>query len=232
MSKLKRRLVRSVTALAAVAGLGTAVIGVAHTPWGRPLLKLPLLSALASHAGCPVGAIEPAAFERVRTAKLRSELGSEVARARPALGFTLGVSERGAVESWARGVSASCRSGFVESVLECEDIHLAGAPPIAQLTLHFDGEHRLVTVDLFRAQNSAETLVAAFAARARELETEVGPATSSVGEASVADAAASPFKTSLRKYAYSDYVATLTLVNLGKRGLRLREQYGFVSPPA
>lgn len=232
MNTLQRRLVRAAAALAAVAGIGTALIGVAHMPWGRPLLKLPLLSALARHAGCPVGAIEPAAFERVRTTKLRSELGSESARARPALGFTLGVSQRGDVERWAQSVSVSCRPGFVASVLECEDVKMPGAPPIAQLRLQFDDNSRLVAVDLFRGQLAAETLVAAFAAMGRELDAQVGPATSSVGAASVAEATASPFKTVLRKYSYRDYVATLTLVNLGKRGLRLREQYGFVTPPA
>jgi len=60
---LKRTLIKLAASLAAVAILGTAIIGVAHTPWGRPLLKLPLLSALAHRAGCPVGGIEPAAFE-------------------------------------------------------------------------------------------------------------------------------------------------------------------------
>lgn len=232
MSSLKRKLVRAAAALAAVAGLGTAIIGVAHTPWGRPLLKLPLLSALARHAGCPVGPIEPAAFERVRATKLRGELGTEAAHARPALGFTLGVSERSDVERWAQSVAVSCRPGFVASVLECEDVKIPGAPAIAQLRLQFDGSSHLVAVDLFRGQLAADTLVAAFAATGRELEAQVGPATTSVGVASVAEATASPFKTVLRKYSYRDYVATLTLVNLGKRGLRLREQYGFVTPPA
>ena len=232
MSPLERRLTRAAAALVAAAALGTVVIGVAHTPWGRPLLRLPLLSALARHAGCPVEAIEPAAFERVRTTKMRSELGREAARARPALGFTLGQSTRRDVEPWAQGVSASCRPGFVASVLECEDVHVPGAPPIAQLTLQFDGKSRLVSVDLFRGQLAADTLVETFAARERELERQVGPATASIGGASIADATASPFKTLLRKYAYRDYVATLTLVNLGKRGLRLREQYGIVMPPA
>jgi len=232
VSPLQRALVRTAAALAAVAGLGTALIGFAHTPWGRPLLKLPLLSALAHHAGCPVGAIDPVSFERVRATKLRGELGKEAATTHPALGFELGRSERRDVERWAQSVAVSCRPGFVESVLECEDVKVPGALPIAQLRLQFDGNSRLVGVDLFRSQAAAETLVSAFATSGRELDAQVGPATSSVGTASVAEATASPFKTVLRKYSYRDYVATLTLVNLGKRGLRLREQYGFVSPPA
>ncbi|HVY25077.1 MAG TPA: hypothetical protein VHB79_00945 [Polyangiaceae bacterium] len=232
MTSLGRGLVRAAAALSAVAVLGTALIGFAHTPWGRPLLGLPLFSALARRAGCPVGAIGPAAFERVRATKLRGEVGKEAAGAHPALGFTLGLSQRQEVERWAQSVAVSCRPGFVESVLECEDVKVQGSLPIAQLRLQFDGNNRLVGVDLFRSQAAAEALVSAFAASGRELDAQVGPATSSVGTASVADATASPFKTVLRKYSYRDYVATLTLVNLGKRGLRLREQYGFVSPPA
>jgi hypothetical protein len=34
----------------------------------------------------------------------------------------------------------------------------------------------------------------------------------------------------VRSYGYRDYVATAMLLNLGKRGLRLREQYQWLPP--
>ncbi|HEX2678523.1 MAG TPA: hypothetical protein VHM19_17845, partial [Polyangiales bacterium] len=128
-------------------------------------------------------------------------------------------------ERWASASGASCGAGFVASVLECTQ-------PDAHVRLQFDANQRLISVDLFRDHGDAPTLVGAFAATGRALDQQVGPATSSVGTASVADATSSPFRTLLRTYSYRDYVARLTLLNLGKRGLRLREQYSFVPPPA
>lgn len=231
-----RALVRAATALAAVAVLGTVVIGVAHTPWGRPLLRLPLLSALAEQAGCPVGSIEPAAYEKVQATKLRRELGEQPAHSRPALGFTLGQTQRAEVERWAKAKGANCSAGFVASVLECQDVKALGPQerqlPRAQVRLQFDASERLISVDLFCDQGDAPALVGAFIATGQALDEQVGPATSSVGTPSVAAATSSPFRTLLRQYNYRDYVARLTLLNLGKRGLRLREQYSFLPPPA
>ena len=227
---LKRALVKTAASLAAVAALGTAVIGVAHTPWGRPLLKLPLLSALAKHAGCPVGEIAPAAFERVRARKLQGDVGSAEAAAHPALMFTLGETRRADVEKWVTTQKADCKAGFVPSVLECQDVASPGAPKLSHLRLQFDGEQRLVSVDLFRSEGAPEALVARFNALGRELDAAVGPATSSSGTPSVAFMLKTPLQTVTRNYSYRDYVARSLLLNLGKRGLRLREQYQWLPP--
>ena len=227
---LKRALVKTAASLAATAVLGTAIIGVAHTPWGRPLLKLPLLSALARHAGCPVGSIEPAAFEQVRRQKLQHDVGTATAGAHPALGFTLGQTHKSDVERWAKAEQASCKAGFVTSVLECENVTAAGAPPIAHLRLQFDGQARLVSIDLFRADAEGAAVVARFQALGRELDASVGPATSTVGTASLAFMKQSALQTVIRNYSYRDYVASLMLLNFGKRGLRLREQYRWLAP--
>ena len=39
-------------------------------------------------------------------------------------------------------------------------------------------------------------------------------------------------QTVVRTYGYRDYVATAMLLNFGKRGLRLREQYQWLPPGA
>jgi hypothetical protein len=227
---LKRALIRTTLGLAAFSAAATAVIGAAHTPWGRPLLKLPLLSALASHAGCPVGAIEPAAFERVRATKLKSEVGGDAARQHPALVFTLGETRRTDVERWTKTQNAACKAGFVASVLECSDVAAPGAPTIAKLRLQFDEQERLVSVDLFRSTGSPEALVGRFVELGRQLDERVGPATSSVGTPSLAFVTQAPLQTVVRQYNYRDYVAKATLLNFGKRGLRLREQYQWLAP--
>ncbi len=227
---LRRTLVKTAAGLGAAAVLGTAIIGVAHTPWGRPLLKLPLLSALAKHAGCPVGSIEPAAFEKIRRQKLEHDVGTVTAGAHPALGFTLGQTHRSDVEQWAKTQQASCKAGFVTSVLECENVASSGAPPIAHLRLQFDGQERLVSVDLFRADAEGSAVVARFQELGRELDASVGPATNAVGSPTLRFMQQSALQTVVRSYSYRDYVASLMLLNFGKRGLRLREQYQWLAP--
>jgi hypothetical protein len=224
---IKGALVRTAVGLGGVAVLGTAVIGVAHTPWGRPLLELPLLSAMAKNAGCPVGSIEPAAFEQVRTSRLRGDAGTAAARSYPALTFVLGETHRPAIEAWAK--AERCKAGFVASVLECDDVMSLGAPAIAHLRLQFDGSERLVSVDLFR--NGASALVDRFQGLSRDLDQRVGPATSTVGTPSMAFMKSSPLQTVVRTYSYKDYLARATLLNFGKLGLRLREEYQWLPAP-
>jgi len=228
----KTTLLKAAAGIGAAALLATAVLGVAHTPWGRPLLRLPLLSALAQQAGCPVGSITPAAFENVRQVKLQGEVGLTLAKAHPALGFTLGQTRRSAVEQWAKAQRASCKAGFVASVLECDNITGTGSANISSLRLQFDAAERLVSVDLFRASRDDQALVVRFQELAQQLDASVGPATSNVGTPTLAFMKQSPLQTVVRSYGYRDYVASAMLLNLGKRGLRLREQYRWLPPAA
>jgi len=229
---LKTALIQATTGLGAAALFATAIIGVAHTPWGRPLLRLPLLNALAERAGCPVGRIEPAAFEKVRQTKLKGEVGAASARAHPALGFTLGQTRRGAVEYWAEAQQADCKAGLVATVLECENVAVAEGALISHLRLQFDAEQRLVSVDLFRQSSDDQGLLRRFQELGRELDAQVGPATHTLGTPTLAFVKQSPLQTLVRTYGYRDYVATAMLLNLGRRGLRLREQYQWLPPPA
>jgi hypothetical protein len=227
---VKRALVKTAAGLAAATVLCTAIIGVAHTPWGRPLLKLPLLSALAQHAGCPVGEISAKDFEHVRTTRLKFDVGTDVAGGHPALGFVLGQTERADVDKWVTAEKADCKAGFVSSVLECSNVASPGAPVIERLRLQFDAQARLVSVDLFRSEGTPADMVGRFEALSSELDHSVGAATSVVGTPSVEFVRKSPFQTVVRRYSYSDYVATATLLNLGKRGVRLRETYQWLPP--
>jgi hypothetical protein len=229
---LRSTLLKAAAGVGAATFLATAVIGVAHTPWGRPLLKLPFLSSLAQRSGCPVGSIEPAAFEAVRQNKLLGDVGDATARAHPALGFTLGQTQKSEVERWVASTKASCKAGLVASVLECENVTNPGAPPITNLRLQFDAQERLVGVDLFRADPEGSALVGRFQALQRELDESVGPATKSVGTPTLDFVKKSPLQTVVTTYGYRDYVASAMLLNFGKRGLRLREQYRWLPPLA
>jgi hypothetical protein len=164
------------------------------------------------------------------TRKLQGDVGTAEAAAHPALGFTLGQTRRANVESWATAQQAHCQAGFVTSVLECQDVASPGAPKISHLRLQFDAQQRLVSVDLFRSAGAARDLVARFVALTGELDASVGPATSSTGTPTLAFMLKTPLQTVGRSYAYRDYVANAMLLNLGKRGLRLREQYQWLPP--
>lgn len=226
----KRALIRASAGLTGFGLLATAVIGVAHTPWGRPLLQLPLLRAMASHAGCPLGSIEPAAFERVRALKLRAESGEAEAQSHPALGFVLGQTRRDDVEQWAQRTQSRCKPDLVSSVLQCENVTALGTPAISQLRLQFDAQTRLVSVDAFRPSTEPAALVTRFETLAHELDANVGPATSAVGTPSATFVKSAPLATATRTYRYRHYVATSMLLNFGKRGVRLREQYQWLAP--
>jgi hypothetical protein len=229
----RRKVLRGVVGLGALAAVATGVIGVAHTSWGRPLLQLPLLSSMAKRAGCPVGTIEPSAFEAVRAERLRGDVGTDRAKGHPALGFVLGQTRRSDVDAWALRERLACKPGFVASVLECDDVASFGAPKIARLRLQFDEQARLVSVDLFRNGSAAE-LVPRYEQLGRELDEAVGPATTNAGTSPARFMTSSPFETAIRTYAYRDYVAKATLLSLGKRGVRLRETYQWLAarPPA
>lgn len=227
--RAKRALLRAAIGLAAFSAAATAVIGVAHTPWGRPLLKLPLLSSMASRAGCPVGTIEPAAFEKVRTAALKHEVGTAAAKGHPALSFTLGTSARADVEKWANERDVDCKAGSVASVLECKNITVVGGPMISTLRLQFDGQERLVSVDLFRSASPSAELVQRFVNVGAELDAKVGPPVSMSEPPTVGYMSGAPLRTAIRDYRYRDYVAKVTLINMGKRGLKLRERYQWLA---
>jgi hypothetical protein len=228
---IRRAVVKAVLAVGGVLALATVVIGVAHTPIGRPLLKLPLLSLLARHAGCPVGPVDAATFDAVRLTKLRAALGGADAATHPALAFELGRTSRAEVEHWASATLASCHEGAVTSVLECTDVTTFGTPAISRLTLQFDAKSRLVSVDLLRAAPNVYEVLPHFSALERELAERVGPVTSSVGAANATFITSTPLQTVARDYRFRDYQAQLMLLNLGKRGFRLREQYSWLERP-
>jgi hypothetical protein len=89
----------------------------------------------------------------------------------------------------------------------------------------------LVSVDLFRAGGDDQALVTRFHALGRELEQRVGPATERVGTPTLSFMRAGSLRTAVQTFGYRDYVAKAMLLNLGKRGLRLREQYQWLERP-
>ncbi len=103
--------------------------------------------------------------------------------------------------------------------------HLAFAPPVRRRAAPRVGR----SLSRRRRRHGPGGALSRARARARR---QRGPATSSVGTPSLAAIKASALATVVRSYGYRDYVASALLLNFGKRGLRLREQYQWLPPRA
>lgn len=203
-------------AVGVVAVLFVTLIGVAHTTWGRPLLAW--LGGIGVTGGCPLGLdqVDPAAVESFRQAELAKRDGVEAARSTRALGFTLGTTTRGEADAWAATHGTVCEDARAGSALKCM---LGG-----DLFMQFDGG-RLVALDLLRAPTSAEDAATQFASQAEAVTHSAGPPTNGHGAGDGAWLAATPMRHAMREFRYRGFVATVSVTNLGARGVRVREQY-------
>lgn len=223
----KRVLFGGVTLLVAFTGL----VGFAHTSGGQPLLAW-----LRGAPGCPVS-LEGGDARRVeahRILHLKRALGSDAARAHPALDFELGRTHRDEVRRWAQERGAECKTLREESVLRCS--RFAGAHarslPLDDAHLQFDARGILVAADLYRARTSAGRAVSFVRERAGTLDAKVGPRTTSDLEKTQRDLAEQRFARVSVAYRYRQYVAELSATNLGERGIRVRERYAYLPSSA
>ena len=90
------------------------MIGLLHTPYGRPLMR-------RLGVACPAAKVSPGEVEAVRlraVAALRTEVPSP---ARPAVGQTLDVSRAADVTAWARARGLACvESARPSHTIRCE----------------------------------------------------------------------------------------------------------------
>jgi hypothetical protein len=225
VSSRVKLLSRAALAAVALSVLGTAAIGALHLPFARPLLTL-----VAQAAGCPVDLEggDPEALERFRVNELRARAGTSAPRATPALGFELGVSSRTEVLAWLGASARDCKQMAQGSALGCENVVSDGEPAIASLYARFDADDKLVALDLFREGGSAEDALAHFARVDRSLGERVGPRTEVSGELDAAHLAAARYRRVASEFRYSSYVAALSAMNFGARGVRVRETYQYL----
>jgi hypothetical protein len=228
MSPRARKLVRAGATIAAISASVTAAIGALHLPALRPLLAL-----VAKTAGCPVDLKggDPVALERFRVEQLKQRVGDTEARSAPALGFELGVSTRADVLAWLGSEADRCESVAQGSALTCEAVKPPGEPGIDSLYVRFDAGSKLVALDLFRAGDSAHGALAHFARVDRTLGELVGPRTDTRGELHAQYLAAGRYRRVASEFRYKSYVASLSAMNFGSRGVRVRETYQYLPPP-
>jgi hypothetical protein len=214
--RVKRALIASVGAVAGLVGL----IGFAHTPAGRPLLGL-----LTGAPGCPVN-LEQASPEKVeayRVSQLSRRVGNETPRSHVALGFELGKTDKAGVSGWIanRGTCSEKRAG---SVISCTNLG-----EYRDAHFQFDANQKLVAVDLFHASTDATQSVRNLVALREKLERDVGKPTLSSGEASTAYLTAGLMRRAAYEFSYREYVGKISALNMGKRGISVREQYQWAS---
>jgi hypothetical protein len=221
--RLGRR--RGARALAMLAGLGALFVGVMgflHTPYGRPLMH-------RLGMACPAMKVSPAQAEAVRLRAVASLRTAVPSPARPALGQALDVSRPSDVLAWTHAHDLAC----VEQARPSHAIRCAGlvgqptpdpqAPPADQIVFAFAPDGRLISVDRLRSTLTAVEASRLFGQAADELTAALGPG-ELVGDATPAYLAAGSMHTARLAYRFSDYLATVTTMNISGR-IVMHEQY-------
>lgn len=211
-------------------GLGTltALVGVAHTDLGRPLLRL-----LPSLAGCPANldAADPTRVEAFRVRQLKARAGEAEAMKASAWHFELGSTRRSAVDTWAVREGVVCERARQDSLLRCQ-LPASETCANGRSTAHlqFDALGRLVAVDLLHPGTSADHAVEHVARVRQKLRREVGPETRASGKMTPQHLEARRFRHASVEYRYSAYVAKVSATNLGAGAVLVREQYQWLPP--
>jgi hypothetical protein len=219
----RRRLVRIFATLAGLGGAFVAVMGFLHTPYGRPLMR-------RLGMACPAMKVSPVQAEAVRLRAVATLRTSVPSPARPAMGQTLDVSRASDVVVWARARGLTCAEEMRPShALRCAraEVPLASdpkAPPSDQIAFAFAPDGRLVSVDRLRSTLTAAEASRLFTETTDSLTATLGPGGQMVGEATPTYLAGGSMHTARLQYRFSDYLATVTAMNISGRVV-MHEQY-------
>jgi hypothetical protein len=197
--------------VAASSAAVVAVIGVLHTPLGRPLL-----ARLGIRSGCPVlnAHLTPQQIENGRVQAALPLRGSERAPQRPALEFALMKATAADVHAWASASGMACSEELAGTALRCQ------ASGARDLYFRFDPGGVLVALDVMHEGVPPDAAVAEFERLRAQLARDVGAPTLSHDTLD-----AEPLSQRAVQYRFRDYAADLTATNFGAQGVIIREQY-------
>jgi len=210
-------------AVAATIAVATAIIGWMHTPGARPILR-------RLGIPCPVNSVTSEQVSHLREIGLSGMRGPAPAPARPALGMILdGTTEKEAM-AWATANAVQCDSvvhGY--RFLRCRGFPAkalgAGGPAVSELWLSFGTAGTLIGVDVYRRGLDEPGERAVWAEATGKLKSQLGDPAVHFGDPAPSSLLATSLQSARVQYRYSDYVATVTAVNLPHAGLAVREQY-------
>ena len=229
-SKRSKRSTRRNALLAILVGAPLAVLGLAafaHTPMGRPLLS----KMGGSRIGCPVSIANasPERLEAQRVASKSSLRGDShvAARARPALGWTLGATKKSDVTTWASASGIACTDELAKTALRCKNVHdaSAGVVPIRDLFVRFDARGVLVGVDAMHEGTNGGLASKAFAEMRAHIASVAGEASAMRGDATPASLESATYASASAEYRFENYAADVSATNFGEDGIVVREQY-------
>ncbi|PRQ00478.1 hypothetical protein [Enhygromyxa salina] len=204
-----------------------AIVGVAHTPWGRPLLGyLSFLGMNGMNSGCPIGAeLDPARAAELRAASLEPLRGATPSVSRRVLGFELGTSRRDEVLTWSRDQGLECSPPPRQpnsSDLRCTGLQLRGTDTRGSVNFSFDPEDRLLDVE--RAVRVGDAGLAT--ELGSELEVEIaqnsGALSSRHGELTAGYLSRGPLSQSAAEFRFEDMRAQVIVTNMGDGAFSIR----------
>jgi hypothetical protein len=220
----RRRAVRALFAAGMLGGAFVGVMGFLHTPAGRPFMKRLGMS-------CPARKVSPAQAETLRQRGVGALRGTAAAPARPALGLALDTARAADVAAWAKDHGLGCLARERPSAtFTCTSVPAAalssavGDGIIDQIVFAFAPDGRLVSVDSLRRALTAPDAARLFGRIEDDLAAKLGGGGVRVGDATPAYLGGGVMHTARVQYRFSDYLATVTAMNLSGR-VALREQY-------
>jgi hypothetical protein len=201
----------------------TLLVGLLHTPLGRPLLA-------RLGVGCPVQA-SPEDTERARLESARATRGTEASPAQPALGFVLDQMTAKDVMAWAERHHVDCDEQRSGSLLNCKAVPESalggrGGGSVDELQLVFSPTNqRLVNIATTQYGLNAQDAAAQMSQVVTGLRGQLGEPTRELGQRTASYLESAPYRTALVRYRFSDYQADVTATNLPGKGTMLREHY-------
>jgi hypothetical protein len=209
-------------------GAFVGVMGFLHTPAGRPFMKRLGMS-------CPARKVTPAQAEALRLRGVGALRGTAAAPARPALGLSLDTARAADVAGWAKAHGLGCvAKDRPSATFTCTSVPAAALSSAAhdgitngivdQIVFAFAPDGRLVSVDSLRRTLTAPDAARLFARIEDDLAAKLGSDGVRVGDATPAYLGGGAMHTARVQYRFSDYLATVTAMNLSGR-VALREQY-------
>jgi len=189
-----------------------ASVGLLHLPVARPWLR--------RAGGCPVPRATAAQVEQAQARAFGRLRGTDVASARPALGFGLEVATSSDVLAWARTHAIGCEARREGALLLCNAVPVSsilagGKGTYDEVAFGFRlRDSRLVNITALRTGLSPDAAGREMHRIAADLEEKLGePSRRIEGDPATL------------LYRRSDYLAEVSAMSLRERGQVLREHY-------
>jgi len=224
---IRRRLLQVFGAASVLGVAFVAVVGVAHTDFGRPLLRY-----IPGMGACPLDVATLTAEDRmrVRGEQLAALAGAGEARSRTVLAFELGTTTRTDVDAWASSHALQCAPGR-SLALRCEDVPASalGDRGFDEVSFEFDTAGVLLTVESSGLAADAASAAEYVARRDVSLRAALGEPTIVHGDAVAASVSRGPLAQISREFRRSDVRARVIATNLGRGRYGVREFHQLVT---